>query len=258
VSRWFRFYAEAMRNPKVMRLSDADYRLWTKMLCVASENDGVIPPVGDLKLILAVRLDHLEGGLNRLIRGLLITPLDRGYQPHNWDRFQYKSDTSNDRVTKHRAKCNVTVTPPETETEQSISDAKASSPQRPKAVEVLPYPRSFDRFWEVCPKKIGKRATYQAWKRAGKRLGGGLPAANRMAEAMKAYAAHAPPNDQGYTVHPSKWLNEGRYDDPIQEHASGNHLTHPANDRPAKLAGTAQYRAASRYAQRHGTRTAGN
>jgi len=117
MSRWFRFYAEAMRNPKVIRLSDADFRLWMKLLSIASENDGIVPEIGDLKLVLNARLDHLLGALKRLISGGLIDPLEVGYKPHGWEKYQYKSDTSNERVAKHRAKSNVTVTPPETETE---------------------------------------------------------------------------------------------------------------------------------------------
>lgn len=130
MSRWFRFYAEAMRNPKVMRLSDKDFRLWVGLMAVASENDGVIPENNDLKMVLGMRLDHLQGGLNRLISGGLIDVLAQGYEPHNWSKFQYKSDTSTERVTKHRAKRNVTVTPPETDTETEVVNANALTPRK--------------------------------------------------------------------------------------------------------------------------------
>jgi len=115
MSRWLRLYADAMRNPKVMRLADKDFRLWVKLLCVASENEGAIPALDDLKLVLGMRLDHLSTGLDRLISGRMIDVLGDGYAPHSWAKFQYKSDTSNERVAKHRAARNVTVTPPETE-----------------------------------------------------------------------------------------------------------------------------------------------
>lgn len=124
--RWFRFYAGAMRNPKVLRLSDKDFRLWVGLMAIASENDGAIPNVNDLKLMLGMRLDHVKEGLNRLISGGLVDVLEVGYEPHNWSKFQYKSDTSNERVAKHRAKCNVTVTPPDTDTDTDSNDAKAS------------------------------------------------------------------------------------------------------------------------------------
>lgn len=120
MNRWFRFYADAMRNPKVLRLSDFEFRLWMRLLAVASENSGHIPPVDDLKHMLNIRLDNLLRGLNALVTGALIDPDDGvgcGYVPHNWNKFQYKSDTSNERVAKHRAARNVTVTPPDTDTE---------------------------------------------------------------------------------------------------------------------------------------------
>ena len=148
--RWFRFYADAMRNPKVAKLSDFEFRLWMELLCVASENEGRIPRAEDLKHVLNRRLDHLLRGLNSLIKHGLIDALDgndeaitkplRGHNevikasldvrftPHNWSKFQYKSDTSRERVAKHRAKCNVTVTPPETDTDKNISsDTNVSS-----------------------------------------------------------------------------------------------------------------------------------
>jgi len=134
VSRWFRFYADAMRNPKVLRLSDKDFRLWVRLLAVASENEGRIMALPDLKLTLAMRLDHLKEGINRLISGGLIDALEHGYEPHNWSKFQYKSDTSNERVAKHRAARNVTVTPPETETEteeeKTVANATDGEPSQ--------------------------------------------------------------------------------------------------------------------------------
>jgi hypothetical protein len=117
MSRWFRFYADAMRHPKVARLSDAQFRLWVDLLAVAAERDGLIPPLDDLKHVLKRRLDHLSRGVEDLISGSLITPLEHGYQPHSWEERQYKSDTSTERVRKYRAKGNVSETAPDTESE---------------------------------------------------------------------------------------------------------------------------------------------
>ena len=134
MSHWFRFYADAMRNPKVLRLSDSDFRLWVKLLAVASENDGKIAPADDLKMVLGVRLDYLKGGLKRLISGGLVDPLRHGYEPHGWAKFQYKSDVSTGRVHKHRAKRNVSETPPEAETE--VTEANASGGEPPTAADL--------------------------------------------------------------------------------------------------------------------------
>jgi hypothetical protein len=112
---WFRFYSAAMRDPKVAKLSDRDFRLWVSLLAASSENDGRLPPADDLKHLLSVRLDHLLSGVDRLISIGLIDALEQGYKPHNWEKFQYKSDVSTARVQKHRASRNVSETAPDTE-----------------------------------------------------------------------------------------------------------------------------------------------
>jgi len=143
VSRWFRFHADAMRNPKVARLSDKEFRLWVELLAVASENDGVIPCLDDLKHILKRRLDHLSTGVERLISMGLIDALGDGYEPHGWAKHQYKSDVSTARVQKHRSKGNVSETPPDTETDTEVVIAEAITTERAKRsarkVSVVPH-----------------------------------------------------------------------------------------------------------------------
>lgn len=129
MSRWFRFHADAMRNPKVARLSDKEFRLWVELMAVAAENEGIIPPLDDLKHLLKRRLDHLSTGVERLISIGLIDALAVGYEPHNWSKFQYKSDVSTDRVHKHRAKRNVSETPPETEADTEVPLDKSNGPE---------------------------------------------------------------------------------------------------------------------------------
>lgn len=146
MSRWFRFHADAMRNPKVARLTDKEFRLWVELLAVASENGGLIPPLDDLKHLLKRRLDHLSTGVEQLISIGLIDALAVGYEPHNWNKFQYKSDVSTDRVHKHRAKRNVSETSPDTEADTELPLAKANSALRDSDKE----------FWDTAKSYLGK------------------------------------------------------------------------------------------------------
>lgn len=132
MSRWFRFHADAMRNPKVARLTDKEFRLWVEMLAVAAENDGAIPCLDDLKHMLKRRLDHLSTGVERLISIGLIDIISDGYAPHGWNKYQYKSDVSTERVQKHRGKRNVSETPPYTDTDTEVVIAKAIPTPRTK------------------------------------------------------------------------------------------------------------------------------
>lgn len=104
MGRWFRFYENTFDNPKVLMLSDREFRLWVRLLCMASENDGLIPPLAVVKARLNTRLDHLKAALNRLIEVGLIVPSPHGFEPHNWRKFQYKSDTSAPRMREKRAR----------------------------------------------------------------------------------------------------------------------------------------------------------
>ena len=145
MSRWFRFYSDAMSNPKVATLTDADFRLWVKMLSVAAENDGDIPHVEALAAVIKMRLDYLSRGVERLLKARLIDlkgpfngPLNTPLRPHSWDKFQYKSDTSTPRVTLHRAK---RETAPETEAdteqkEDTVASATDGTPSPDEPVDL--------------------------------------------------------------------------------------------------------------------------
>ena len=91
MSRWFRFYADAIRNPKVIQLSDRQFRLWVNLLCVACDNEGSIPPTDVLKVLLGVRMDHLTSALHALIEAKLIWPTAEGFEPDDWSEYSRHS-----------------------------------------------------------------------------------------------------------------------------------------------------------------------
>lgn len=131
MSRWFRAYADTHRNPKIAKLSDADFRLWHQLLCIAAENDGLIPSLEGLKSLLRRRLDHLSCAVDRLVNEGLIDQCEDGYSPHNWLKRQYKSDCSTDRVKRFRnGGRNVSETPPDTETEAETEKEEKEMPDK--------------------------------------------------------------------------------------------------------------------------------
>lgn len=243
MSRWYRAYADAERNPKVAALSDKDFRLWHRLLSVAAENDGHIPPIEALKRVLSMRLDHLLAGVKRLVSAGLIDPLGDGYAPHNWSKRQYKSDSSAERVRKHRQKRAVTVTPPETDTDTEtekpsvsiVSDksdtrspaASAGDPPSDLFGDDAPpdckvgetYSAAFEAFWAKYPSKVGKRKAASAYDAAFKRLGGSKAGAARVhGKLLAAVGAQrevwkAKGTDARFIPHASTWLNQSRWDD---------------------------------------------
>lgn len=106
--QWFRFYSEALDDPKVQRLPGDLFKAWVNLLCLANEQDerGTLPLLDDITFRL--RLDHqkAEDALTGLRRaGLLDYNADTDeYRIHAWDKRQYASDNSTDRVRKFRDK----------------------------------------------------------------------------------------------------------------------------------------------------------
>lgn len=120
---WFRFYNEAIEDPKVQRLPLKIFRHWINLLCLASKHDGNLPSVSAVSFALRVNKREAENTLNFLKARGLLDKNENCFSPHNWHTRQYISDVSNERVKRFRErKRNVTVTAnvtaPDTDSEQ--------------------------------------------------------------------------------------------------------------------------------------------
>jgi hypothetical protein len=129
--KWFRFYQEVLNDPKVQSLDGELFKFWVNILCVTSQCDGVLPSHDEIAFYLRKSVTEIKSQMKQLVdRGLI----DSGKisRPHNWDKRQYKSDTSAERTRKYRDKkkqhCDVTdnvtpevtATPPDTESDTDI------------------------------------------------------------------------------------------------------------------------------------------
>lgn len=130
MSRWFRFYDTAIDDPKVQRLQPALFKTWVNLLCVASQNNGVLPSMEDLSFRLRISRDETDGHIQALVTAGLLDEAAGAISPHNWHARQFKSDVSTPRVKRFRdGKRNVSETPSGTtpEAEQSRAEAEQSA-----------------------------------------------------------------------------------------------------------------------------------
>jgi hypothetical protein len=161
MSRWFRFYSEALDDPKVQNLDGETFKGWVNILCLAARHGGVLPSIEDIAF--ALRIDEIAAIslVDRLRIATLIDTLKGGVDgvriaPHGWVKRQYKSDSSTERVKRFR---NVSKplreTAPETETETDIPLAKANGHSPP----------SDKVFWDsaVAYLGAGKRSVIGKW-----------------------------------------------------------------------------------------------
>lgn len=112
-NQWFRLYAEFASDHKVQMMSEADQRRLVMLFCIRC---NVSETLHDEELAFQLRVS-----LDEWMRTKAVF-LDKGFIDNdnnilNWDKRQYVSDTSTDRVRKHREQVkrfsNVPVTPPE-------------------------------------------------------------------------------------------------------------------------------------------------
>lgn len=117
-------YSEFATDPKVQMLSESDQRRLTMLFCIRCNGDVTLQ---DEEVTFLLRISNDEWLVTKSIfvaKGFI----NSDNEILNWDKRQFISDSSAERVARHRAKkqndvtaCNVTVTPPEqnrTDTEQ--------------------------------------------------------------------------------------------------------------------------------------------
>lgn len=147
---WFRLYAEFLTDPKVQLMSEQNQRRLVMIFCIRCNGDVTLH---DKHVTFQLRITQEEWSITKaefIANGFI----DSNNNVLNWDKRQYRSDTSAARVAKHRTlhknvtvtKCNVTVTPPDTE--QNRTDTEHKQPKY-----TPPIPDDLLQEWKVIRKK---------------------------------------------------------------------------------------------------------
>lgn len=204
---WWRFYNTAPDHPKVLRLTDSQFRAWITMNSLASKMGGEVPT--DFTLITQA-LRRPPGKARDLLQALLSAGLwdqtERGFRPHNWHEKQFKSDVSTERVRAFRERHgNVSVTAHSTETEAETERKKKEVPRARRAAARVSHPR-FEEFWGKCPKRKAKAVADKAFSAACRDVDPDILIAG-----MAKFAASQAGKDPEFIAHPATWLNQKRW-----------------------------------------------
>lgn len=99
--QWFRFYNDALNDPKVQYLDGEHFKAWINMLCMSSRNDGKV-----IKEQIPFFLRCAEQDAEKIISDLMGAGFfhDGGDHlvPHNWKKWQWISDNGKERVKRYR------------------------------------------------------------------------------------------------------------------------------------------------------------
>lgn len=91
---WFRMYSEVLYDPKIQRLSPADFKIWVNLLCLANEGTrrGYLPDEQDIAYALRLPLAKVHSIIERFIEAHLLDTDGVCLLPHNWEGRQFDSD----------------------------------------------------------------------------------------------------------------------------------------------------------------------
>jgi phage replication O-like protein O len=79
------------------------------------------------------------------------------------------------------------------------------------------YTESFEIFWSVYPKKVGKDAAFKAWKMIPKKHPGvKIPVIIQAIETQVESRHFSGQNGEDFIPNPSTWLNQGRWQDEVK------------------------------------------
>lgn len=222
--RWFRFYDDAVNDPKVQRLPPPLFRFWINALCLASKSGGILPCRPDMEFALRLTTAQLSDFIGRLVTAELLDVDGETLSPHNWNGRQYKSDVSTERVKRFRERLEtVSVTTPETEQSRAETEQKDISSLRSDTSE----PEGFQEFYEKYPRREGRRTAARAFKTALKRA----PPETILAGAAR-YSIATLGTERHFVKLPATWLNGDHWkDEGIEGTHNGRQHKPNAHDR---------------------------
>jgi hypothetical protein len=136
ILRWFRMYSEILDDPKVARMTDSQFRIFTYLLAVASECDreGCIQlTVKDLAWRMRCPEDKLSDALEHLCEAGIIAKHENEFQVVNWRKRQFRSDNVTGRTKRFRERSGERSSEPPMERlrerHQSRADTEADTEQ---------------------------------------------------------------------------------------------------------------------------------
>jgi hypothetical protein len=247
MSRWFRVHDDLVDDPKVQLLSGDLVKSLLNLWCLASQNEGVLPPMKEMAFKLRMKPQQVAATIAELsVAGLIDRDGDE-YRPHNWDKRQYKSDTDTtaaERSKRYREKRrdgNAGVTrdgdalrhaPSSVSVSVSVSDSVSEKEETHKIAHFAD-PPDFGEFWGCWPNKVGKPAALKAYGSAIKR--GAKP--SDIVDGVRNYIRDKPP-DRAW-LNPATFLNQNRWEDQpaqVTHGKSQSAIIQAAHDLRRKLA----------------------
>lgn len=204
---WFRFHCDAVDDDKLRLLAYEDRWHFVALLCckgsgILDEKDPILK-----RRKVAIKLGLSQAELDEVVRRLAEVNLvtNETLQPVSWNKRQYKSDNSTERVRRCRERKKQQSDETEVKRFRNAPDTEVLSNDKTYTVD-------FEEFWKAYPKREGsnpKKPAAQKYKSALKRA-----THDEIMEGVNAYAAHCVSKQitsTGYVAQAQTWLAQDRW-----------------------------------------------
>lgn len=138
---WFRVYGSLVDDPKVQKLPGDLVKALLNIWCIASQNNGALPAIGDVAFKLRMTEVKAAEVMTKLCGVGLLDNVDGVFTPHNWRGRQYKSDVSTERVKRFRERSKGAPETP-SETDQSRAEQNRAEQNRAEHSRAKTAPRA--------------------------------------------------------------------------------------------------------------------
>lgn len=243
---WLRLHVSITSSRKIQSLPDNLFRWWINLLCLAKAGDGLLPTTKDISWELRTSETKVNQAIESLSQRGLVDAVELGFAMHDWNTWQFLSDVSTERTRRFKERQKERIgnvpengngtareRPQSTEYRVQSTEIREQTPKPPPKIggDLAWRKPKFAEFWQSVWCKTGKGAAERAFAKVAKtpeiadRI---IAAAKEQGRSILEHAAqykHSP-------LHPSTWLNEGRYEDEPQTLA----LVESDADRRVRLA----------------------
>lgn len=220
---WIRLYTRLPSDPKVQSLPDHLFRFLLNLWCTCGGTEtATIPSVKDLAWVMRIDQERCIAYLNFLEEEGFIDRDGDILTPHNWDIYQYESDSSTERVRLFRdrskgkkKRSNETLPKRSSVTNMkrspsgllSVSESASESESEKRKNKENQEEKRFSEFWSNYWKKSGKAAARKAYRKitdAGH---------TRILAALASQRAEYLSREPKYRPHAATWLNGECWED---------------------------------------------
>lgn len=209
-------YSEFATDPKVQMLSETDQRRLTMLFCLRCNGHVTLQ---DEEVTFLLRISNDEWNVTKalfVLKGFI----NDSNKILNWDKRQFTSDTSKNRVAKYRENKKL-IKSTSSNDENSSNSYVTLHERKSNAIDtdtdtdtyntIVPFSKSrFDEFWKTYPssqRKVAKAACQKKWK--AKRLDA---IAENIITHVKAIQ-HSTQWADGFSPAPLTYINQERWND---------------------------------------------